>query len=104
MIAAGERAIRLVSNYDGFFTCLYHPECRRAEVMLNRMHRTRWNDPDDWYQLSDLETDDWPWLIANCPVVAVRMNATMLRYRERMDERASRLMRRQAAFQEGKPA
>jgi hypothetical protein len=86
VIQIGERAVRYVGIEDGFYSSLYHPECRRAEVKLNDIHDTRWDD-EDWMRLDDMDWEDWPWLIAECPLVAVRLGITTAKYEEIRAER-----------------
>lgn len=85
MIQAGERAVRWVGTNDGFQTALYHPECRRAEIKLNDLHETH-RHGDDWISLAEIGWDDWPWLIAVCPLVAVYMGVTTARFEKARDD------------------
>lgn len=72
-IEIGEPAQRWAGMSDGvFFTTIYHPDCREAEVRLNDI--AGWSgDGDDWCVLDDADRDDWPWLIEEFPAVAVRL-------------------------------
>ena len=87
-VNVGEAAVRWAGTTDGDFnTALYHPECREAEVALNRERRTGFY-PDDWMGLSrDMEWDDHPWLLAKHPAVAARMGITVETIREDEEER-----------------
>ena len=74
-IEAGSAAYRYVGmNLDGDFCAgIMHPECRVAEVALNKLMDLNW---DEWACLSELEDEDKPWLLAEHPVVAARMRVT----------------------------
>lgn len=37
---------------------------------------------DDWFPLSDIDWEDYPWLIESFPIVADRMNITTARYED----------------------
>lgn len=74
-IETGTPAVRWSGMTDGEFgTCIYHPDCRAAEVALNDVHG--WGYGDDWMGLSDLEHDDLPWLAETYPAVYQRMGRT----------------------------
>lgn len=74
MIAVGETALNVAGHFDGdFWSGSFHHECRAAEVALNELNRTRW---DEWQNLSEIEWDDWQWLLDGHPVVASRMGVT----------------------------
>jgi hypothetical protein len=79
-IAAGESALSCSGASQGdFWSARYHVECRRAEEELNKLHDIGWDD--DWILIgSDMEWEDWPWLIEAFPIVADRMNITTERY------------------------
>jgi len=75
MIEIGEPAIRYATTYEGEFThAVWHPECRTAEIALNRLQDTMWYD--EWTALDELDDEDRPWLIAEHPTVAARMGFT----------------------------
>lgn len=77
--------VRWVGTTDGDFSNVkFHPECRKAEIALNKLSGTDW---DEWMGLDDMEADDWPWLIADHPEVAARLQITQAKYDERMAER-----------------
>lgn len=70
-IEIGEPAVSWVGDTgDGFSTATWHPECRSAEIDLNRQHETF--RADEWMSLDDMERDDHRWLIETHPVVAAR--------------------------------
>lgn len=81
-VEVGQPAIQWVGINDGqFCAVIYHPDCREAEVELNKLHDHRWYD--DWMNLyADMEWEDWPWLILAYPGVATRMGITYARYEE----------------------
>ncbi len=85
-IPIGRAATKWVGITDGqFYACYFHPECRVAEVAWNRMMRLGW---DEWCNLAnDLEIDDWPWLLEEYPVVALRLGLSRVKYDEAMQER-----------------
>lgn len=85
MIAIGEPALKCSGiNYDNdFWHGTYHHECREAETALNKCHDTHW---DEWMSLTDIEWDDYPWLLVEYPAVAERMNITLERYEAIRDE------------------
>ena len=84
-LIVGEPALKCSGNHDGFWSGAYHHECREAECALNKLHDI-WGG-DDWMSLcSDMEWDDYPWLIAEHPVVAERMKITTERYEKIRDE------------------
>lgn len=55
---------------DGFGSATYHQDCRRAEIALNTRMETGF---DEWCNLSDIDSEDVPWLRAEFPSVAERM-------------------------------
>lgn len=63
---------------EGFWYATYHRECRKAEEALNELHD--WRAGDDWMILSDLDWEDWPWLIEDFPEIAERMKITTERF------------------------
>lgn len=84
-IQIGEPAIRWAGMGEGMFmTAAYHPECREAEVALNKLHGTYY---DDWMGLADIEYDDHRWLLAEHPVVAERKDITLASIEEDECER-----------------
>lgn len=84
----GTEALRCVGKQDDFWSATYHPECREAEIKLNDLHDVRVGD--DWMPLSDIDWEEYLWLIESFPVVADRMNITIARYEE-AKERYGRL-------------
>lgn len=87
MVEVGQPAIVWAGMKDGDFGYLtYHRECRAAEIGLNRLHDTRWDD--EWSTLRDMEFDDWPWLLEEYPAVAARFDITAERIAEVKAERA----------------
>lgn len=66
-VTVGSQAVRWAGlTPDGDFnTALYHPECRNAEVALNRLHDT---DADEWIGLGEIEREDHAWLTEEHPV------------------------------------
>ena len=83
-VNVGEPALDCSGHYNGdFWSATYHQECRAAECALNDLHDLR--SGDDWMGLSDIEWDDWPWLIAEHPVVAGRMKVTTERYQDAVE-------------------
>lgn len=85
-INAGSRYVRWAGTTDGDFSeAKYHLECRQAEIALNKLAGTDW---DEWMGLDDMEADDWPWLLADYPVVATRCGVTQTKYDEAIAERA----------------
>lgn len=75
-IEAGQSAMRWAGMTDGEFgTCIYHLDCREAELAYNNdLLECQWGD--DWYPIHDIDSDDWPWLIEAHPTVAARMGIT----------------------------
>lgn len=74
-IEIGEPANRWAGMTDGDFgSVIMHPECREAEIKLNDILGT--HSGDDWAGLLDIESEDWPWLLEEHPVVAARMGIT----------------------------
>lgn len=70
-IEVGERAVRWNGMTDGYFSsAIYHPDCRAAEIDLNKLHGT-WA-PDEWLPLNDLDSEDRDWLAAEYPAVFAR--------------------------------
>jgi hypothetical protein len=85
LVEIGTTYVRWAGTTDGDFSQVsFHKECREAEIALNKLSGTDW---DEWMGLCDMETDDWPWLISDFPTIAARMNITQDRYDERMAER-----------------
>ena len=87
MIAAGSVALDISGKQwgDDFWSQTFHPECRTAEVELNKLHDTRYSD--DWAALSDIDWEDWGWLLESFPIVAERMRITAERLNEVTEER-----------------
>lgn len=79
MLNVGDPALACSGrNYDNdFWDGAYHHDCRDAELALNKLHDTHW---DEWVSLAEIEWDDYPWLLADFPTVAARMNITQERY------------------------
>lgn len=72
-IEIGEPASRWAGMTDGDFgTAIYHPDCRAAEIAMNN-DVLGFQYGDDWWPLSDIESEDRPWLIDAYPAVARRM-------------------------------
>lgn len=69
-IEAGEPAVRWAGMSDGeFYSSVFHPDCREAEVAYNELCGPNW---DEWYRLDEMEDDSHEWLIAEYPAVAER--------------------------------
>ena len=84
-IEPGSSYTRWAGTMDGDFSVAkFHHECRKAEIALNKLSGTDW---DEWMELDDIEVDDWPWLIEDHPEVADRLQITQAKYDERMAER-----------------
>lgn len=78
LIEVGQSALDCAGHYQGdFWADSYHPECRVAECEINDLHGC-----EEWMLLSEIEWDDWPWLIEDHPIVAERMGVTTARYDE----------------------
>lgn len=88
LLEVGTPAVRCAGKQDDFWSATYHRECREAEIKLNDLHGIRAGD--DWFPLSDIDWEDYPWLIESFPIVADRMNITTARY-EDAKERFGRL-------------
>jgi len=74
-IEIGSAALRYSGVFSGdFCSHIHHPECRAAEIDLNSLHDVR--NGDDWLALTDMEPDDWTWLLEAHPQVAERMAIT----------------------------
>lgn len=77
MVEVGRPAVRWAGVQDGQFGhVLYHPECRAAEIALNKLHGTHLCH-DDWMDLRDMDWEDWRWLVEEHPVVAARKGITL---------------------------
>jgi hypothetical protein len=86
-LEVGESALACSGHNDNnVWSATFHHECRKAEEGLNKLYGT-WDD--EWLSLSDLEWDDWPWLITKFPAVAKRMKITLERFNEVQAERES---------------
>ncbi|MFC3697049.1 hypothetical protein ACFOOJ_06310 [Sphingobium xenophagum] len=84
MLAKGEQALTYSGRFNGDFGSFsHHLECRQAELALNMLVTSGF---DEWYALSEIEPDDWKWLLAEFPIVAARKNITAERIREYDDE------------------
>lgn len=85
-ISAGSAAVRWSGLTDGdFSSVIYHPDCRAAEIDLNKAYDTDWGE---WMGLHEMEWEDWPWLVESYPAIAERMGITMEKYRETEAEQA----------------
>jgi len=68
--------VRWAGMTDGDFGTLgYHPECREAEIELNKLHGT-WSS-DEWIALWDFDWEDARWLLEEHPIVAERKGVTV---------------------------
>lgn len=84
-IEVGETALECSGKSDDFWSGTYHHGCRAAEIALNELHEV-WGG-NDWMNLgSDMEWEDWPWLIEAFPNVAARMGITTERFISIRDE------------------
>ncbi len=73
-IQIGEPAIRWAGITDGeFSSAAYHPDCREAEI---RMNRECGSAAYDWFALSERDPDDDDWIAVNFPAVAERLGIT----------------------------
>lgn len=71
VIAVGQPATRWTGLSDGEFASVaYHPDCRRAEIALNKMHGT-WGE--EWQRIGDVDSEDDYWLLTMFPAVAERL-------------------------------
>ena len=71
MIEVGSPAVDWSGTHEGDFCHVsYHADCRAAEVAVNTVNQTFW---DEWIGLQDLETDDYPLIIQDFPEVAGRL-------------------------------
>lgn len=74
-IEIGEPAVNWCGINDGQFDSVhYHPECREAEVAINRLQD--WRCYDDWMRLCEAESDDYSWIKAEHPLPYKRMMMT----------------------------
>lgn len=72
-IEVGSSAVRWAGMTDGDFgAAVYHPDCREAEVEMNRTI-LGYSYGDEWWPLHDIEREDRPWLVKAFPAVAARM-------------------------------
>jgi len=78
-IEVGHPALDCAGYYEGdFWSATYHAECREAEVALNKVYDL---PGGEWVNLgSDMDWEDWPWLIEKFPTVAERMGITTERF------------------------
>lgn len=87
-IEVGEPAINWAGVTDGQFDSLhYHPDCRDAEIALNKNYDLNW---DEWVNLCEYDAEDKPYLKANWPVPYLRLCMTREQY-------AAHLAKEQAA-------
>ncbi|MEQ5789044.1 hypothetical protein J3454_14200 [Erythrobacter sp. NFXS35] len=76
IIEVGQPALDCAGHYDGdFWADSYHIGCRAAECDMNEIHGA-----EEWIPLSEIDWEDFPWLIEAHPIVAKRMNITRERY------------------------
>ena len=74
MIEVGSSAIDWSGLHEGVFEAVsYHVECRAAEIALNRLNETQY---DEWIGLADLEWEDWQFILDDHPTVAARLGLT----------------------------
>lgn len=101
LIEVGSPAVVWTGTTDGDFgTADFHVECRAAEIGINKLAGTTWGE---WYGLADLETDDWPYLLSDHPVVAARFGITQARIDRVERERVESARRwKEATHQSGK--
>jgi hypothetical protein len=87
-ISKGFPVVKAVGVYAGeFYSYYYHTKCREAEIAWNDLAGFR-NYYDDWKTFCfDLELDDWPFLMENYPIVALRLRITQHEYDQQMQER-----------------
>lgn len=84
-VEVGEPAIRWAGVSDGdFSSVIYHPDCREAEIALNKLHGTLW---DEWIAIWDLDWEDHRWLLETYPAVAERKGITLAEVEETERER-----------------
>lgn len=87
MIEVGSPAISWAGMTDGEFnTATYHPECREAEIALNKLQDTY--SADEWSSLADIDWEDHRWLLEEYPEIAARRGITAETIREIEEERA----------------
>jgi hypothetical protein len=73
-LQVGQPAIRWSGTTDGDFgMAIYHLDCRAAEVVLN-YDILGWRYRDGWCGLSDIDSDDWLWIVSAYPAVAARLS------------------------------
>jgi hypothetical protein len=87
-VERGSSALICTGNHDGFWSGTFHVDCREVEVALNALYDNY--SGDDWMSLTDIEWDDWPWLIADHPTVAARMGITTERFEKVQAEHEAR--------------
>ena len=86
LVETGCSALKCAGVEDGqFWSATYHNDCRSAEIALNELHDIRFDD--EWMPLSDIDWEDYPWLIKGFPEVAARMNITLERFERIQRER-----------------
>jgi len=91
-IEVGSPAIDWSGTTDGDFSHVsFHPECRAAEIALNKAAGTDW---DEWFGLSEMEWEDWQFILDDHPVVAARVGITQAKIDEvEADQAACRAAR-----------
>ena len=83
-IEVGSPAVDWSGMNEGEFDAVsYHVECRAAEVALNRLAETQW---DEWMGLADLEWEDWQFILDDHPTVAGRLGITQAKINETVTE------------------
>ncbi len=71
VITIGSPAVRWTGLTDGDFgACIFHPDCRDAEIELNRLAG---GNADEWYRLDDEPRRELTWLWRAHPGVAKRL-------------------------------
>jgi len=75
-IDKGQAAVRWSSKQDGeFMSYIWHTDCREAEIALNKLYDSDW---DDWSTVTyDMQREDLPWLKAEFPKVFERLGFTI---------------------------
>lgn len=77
-----EAAINWAGVTGGQFgSVYYHPECRAAEIAINRQYGLR---DDEWMSLIDADPEDRQWLKAEHPFPYLRMCMTREQWAERI--------------------
>lgn len=87
LVEVGQSAIKWAGTTDGDFgTLLYHPDCRAAEIALNKLSGT-WSN-EEWIGLWDFDWENADWLLAEYPEVAARKGITAECIAERSERQA----------------